>query len=47
MRMEDVTVEDCMEMKKFKDMISVINDGKLIGFEYEKSTDTDGKSDQC
>lgn len=44
---EFATVEDCEDMYNIKGMKSIIEDGKLIGFEYEKSTDTDRQSEQC
>lgn len=33
---EAVTVGDLMDSKEMKGMAAVINDGKLVGFEYEK-----------
>ena len=34
--MEAATVEDCLENYYRKKKISIINDGKLIGFEQEE-----------
>lgn len=47
MSLEAATIEDCLDMKKYKDKSAVINDGKLIDFIYEKSTEPDNQSDQC
>ena len=44
---ENATIEDCLDMYNIKGMVSIIEDGKLIGFEYEKSTDQDSQFDQC
>lgn len=41
MSKRDVTVADCMFMYVAKDMITVIGNGEVKGFEYEKSTATD------
>lgn len=44
---ECATLEDCTDMYQIKGMFSVIEDGKISGFEYEKSTAEDGESEQC
>lgn len=43
---EFATIEDCEDMYNIKGMQSIIEDGQLLGFEYEKSTD-DLQSQQC
>lgn len=45
--MDTVTMKECLDMKLKNGMASVLNDGKLMRFEHEKSTDTDSKSEQC
>ena len=45
--MDGVKLQDCIDMRKYKKMSAIINDGKLVGFEYEESTVSDGKSEQC
>lgn len=34
--LSNVTLEDCLEMYEKKNMISIINDGRLINFTYDK-----------
>lgn len=46
MNLNAITIQDCEEMKKYKNMSVVINDGEIISFEYEKST-VDYQSEQC
>lgn len=46
MNIDKITVQDCIDMMQFKGRRSIINDGEVIGFEYEKST-ADNQSDQC
>lgn len=36
MNLEMVTIEDCIENYKLKSSISILNDGKLKGFEQEE-----------
>lgn len=31
-----ITIQDCIEMLAYKDCVTIINDGKIIGFEKEK-----------
>lgn len=36
MNKETITIQDCMEMYYMKEQSTIINDGKLIGFEKEE-----------
>ena len=33
--LDNVTLQDCIDMYNMKDMIAIINDGKVIGFGKE------------
>ena len=33
--LSNVTLEDCLEMYEKKNMVSIINDGRMINFEKE------------
>ena len=39
--LEDVTLEDCLDMYEKRGRTSVLNDGKLWGFEKEPADRTD------
>ena len=39
--LEDVTLDDCMDMYEKRGRTSVLNDGKLWGFEKEPADRTD------
>lgn len=41
-----ITIHECL-IYHTQGMVAVINDGKVIGFEHEKSTEPDNQSDQC
>lgn len=47
MNTNTVTIQDCLEMMNLKSMRTVINDGKVVDFIHEKSTEPDNQSDQC
>ena len=34
--LERVTVEDCLDNYKYKDVVVLINDGKIVNFKTEK-----------
>ena len=33
--LDNITIQDCIDMYNMKDMIAIINDGKVIGFGKE------------
>lgn len=35
MELDNVTIQDCLDMYNMKGMITIINDGKVLGFEKE------------
>lgn len=35
MNLEEVTIQDCLDMYNMKNNITIINDGKVVGFESE------------
>lgn len=35
MNLENVTIQDCLDMYNMKGNITIINDGKVVGFESE------------
>ncbi len=37
MNNEAITIQDCIEMFEYKGCTTVLNDGKVIGFEKENS----------
>ncbi len=39
MNPETVTIEDCLDMLKFKNQYTIIGDGEVIGFGYEHDKD--------
>lgn len=40
MNMESITIEDCLDMHYRKGKETIINDGKIIGFQEEIPTQT-------
>lgn len=36
--LDNVTLQDCLDMFNRKNMITIINDGRIINFEKEKDT---------
>ena len=34
--LDNVTLQDCIDMYNMKDMIAIINDGKVVAFEKEE-----------
>lgn len=47
MSKRNVTILDCMFMYVAKDMITVINNGEVKGFEYEKALPQTDNQQQC
>lgn len=45
MNLEKVTVEDCVELFYRKGKVAIINDGQLIGFQEETSTQSTSLSE--
>ena len=35
MELDNITIQDCIDMYNMKDMITICNDGKVIGFGKE------------
>ena len=35
MELDNITIQDCIDMYNMKNMIAIINDGKVIGFGKE------------
>lgn len=35
--LSNVTLEECLDMYKMKNMITIINDGRIINFEREEN----------
>lgn len=46
MNLDIITVQDCLDMYYFKGQITIINDGKVLGPEYENILAADRKSEQ-
>lgn len=46
MNTNTVTIQECLD-KQAQGYTAWIENGKLIGFVYEKSTEPDNQSDQC
>lgn len=36
MELNNVTVQDCIDMYRMKGMVTICNDGKVVGFEKEE-----------
>ena len=36
MELDNVTIQDCLDMYNIKGMITIINDGKVLGFKKEE-----------
>ena len=34
--LDNITIQDCIDMYNMKDMIAIINDGKVVAFEKEE-----------
>ena len=34
--LDNITIQDCVDMYKMKNMIAIINDGKVVGFKKEE-----------
>lgn len=38
--LERVTIEDCLDNYKYKDVVVLINDGRIVNFKTEKRNST-------
>ena len=47
MEVNTITLCECYEIFEAYGLRATINDGKVVDFRYEKSTASDGKSEQC
>ena len=36
MELDNITIQDCIDMYNMKNMIAIINDGKVVGFKKEE-----------
>ena len=44
--LEEVTIEDCLDNYRYKNVVVLINDGQIVGFKTEKEKSTTNSADQ-